>query len=94
MIKIEIKRTYKKGEEPRDQIKNNKYNIIMSIDNESCQTIQMDQNIKQVRTHLKNLLTSIPFAKIELRNKQIWESNYLRYITADNEKGFININIE
>ena len=77
MIKIEIKRTYKKGEQPRDQIKNNKYNIIMSIDNEACQTIQMDQNINQVRTHLKNLLTSIPFAKTEMKDIQTWEINML-----------------
>lgn len=94
MIKIEIKRTYKKGEQPRDQIKNNKYNITLNIDNQASQTIQLDQNIDEVKIHLANLLETIPFAKIELRNKQIWESNYLRCITADNEKGFININIE
>ena len=77
MIKIEIKRTYKKGEQPRDQIKNNKYNIIMSIDNQAWQTIQMHILIGEVKEHLQNLFKTIPFAIVEIENPEIWEENYL-----------------
>lgn len=86
MIKIEIKRTFKKGEEPRDQIKNNKYNIILNIDNEAYHTIQMYQNIKQVRDHLKKLLETIPFAKTEMKDIQTWEVNMLQQMVQKNIK--------
>lgn len=93
MIKIQIKKVLETDGEPREQIPANRYDIIMSIDNQAWQTVQMYITIDEVRIHLSRLLQTIPFAIVKMENPQIWETNYLRYLTADNEKGFIAVNI-
>ena len=77
MIKITIKRVLETDGEPRDKIPANKYDIIMSIDNQAWQTIQMYITIEEVKDHLTNLLQSMPSAIVELMNPEIWEENYL-----------------
>lgn len=77
MIKIQIKKVLATDGEPRDKIPANRYDIIMSIDNQAWQTVQMDININEVKEHLQNLLKTIPFAIVEIENPEIWEENYL-----------------
>ena len=77
MIKIQIKRVFKTDGEPRDKIPVNRYDIIMSIDNQAWQTIQMHILIGEVKEHLQNLFKTIPFAIVEIENPEIWEENYL-----------------
>ena len=77
MIKIQIKKVLETDGEPRDKIPVNKYDIIMSIDNQAWQTVQMDININEVREHIRNLLKTIPFAVVEIENPEIWEKNMI-----------------
>ena len=77
MIKIQIKRVFETEGEPRDKIPANRYDIIMSIDNQAWQTVQMYININEVREHVRNLLKTIPFAIVEIENLEIWEENMI-----------------
>jgi len=77
MIKIQIKRVLETDGEPRDKIPYNRYDIIMSIDNQAWETVQMYITIEEVRVHVKNLLQTIPFAVVEIENPEIWEENMI-----------------
>ena len=77
MIKIQIKRVLKTGETAREQHKTNKYDIIMSIDNCACETLQMYISAYEVRTHIQSLIKTIPFAIVEIENPEIWEENIM-----------------
>lgn len=99
MIKIQINRERHITEETfteyglsnlrRDQIAGNRYNIVLNVDNDAWHTVQLNLDVWETRDHIINLLQSIPFAKVEFNDAEVWERNILINGTVYHE---INLN--